>query len=408
MRLPIALSRKALLAGALIAGLAALLAALLATQLGGPAQAGAADHRDAPGLTPPGGDVRADINDVYAFQASNPNRTAIVVTVNGLTAANTPVYFGRGVPGINANKRILYYINVDNDGDAIADVVYRLRFGKPRNGVQKFELMRGNRVLIPLSNGRTTRFNASPQSSSGGGARVFAGVSEDPFFFDLPGFINIAKGLDALGLDSDPTNNAESFIGCTGSRTDFFAGLNVSSIVLEVPDSQLTAGGTGNTVGIWATTTIGGQQVDRMGRPAVATVFIPNNPIPPDNAGSSMKSAFNTAQPQNDQAAFRTEVVNTLTTLFSLNDAGGPLGGTDDASNDATAIGGLADILLPDLLTYDVTMSGGFLNGRRLADDVIDAELNLVTEGLITGGDCVAANDATFRAGFPYVAAPNT
>jgi hypothetical protein len=161
-------------------------------------------------------------------------------------------------------------------------------------------------------------------------------------------------------------------------------------------------------VGIWATTTIGGQQVDRMGRPAVATVFIPNNPIPPDNAGSSMKSAFNTAQPQNDQAAFRTEVVNTLTTLFSLNDAGGPLGGTDDASNDATAIGGLADILLPDLLTYDVTMSGGFLNGRRLADDVIDAELNLVTEGLITGGDCVAANDATFRAGFPYVAAPNT
>ena len=57
MHLPIALSRKALLVGALMAGLAALLAALLVTQLGGPSQAGAADHRDAPGLTPPGGDV---------------------------------------------------------------------------------------------------------------------------------------------------------------------------------------------------------------------------------------------------------------------------------------------------------------------------------------------------------------
>ena len=283
MHLPIALSRKALLVGALIAGLAALLAALLVTQLGGPSQAGAADHRDAPGLTPPGGDIRADINDVYAFEAANANRTAIVLTVNGLTAANTPVYFGRGVPGINANKRILYYIHVDNDGDAIADVTYRLRFGKPRNGVQKFELMRNGQVLIPLWNGRTTRFDTNPQSSSGGGARVFAGVSEDPFFFDLPGFINLAKGLDAIGLDNDPTNNAESFIGCTGSRPDSFAGMNVSSIVLEVPDSQLRRGPTGNTVGIWASTTIGGQQVDRMGRPAIATVFIPNNPIPPDN-----------------------------------------------------------------------------------------------------------------------------
>jgi hypothetical protein len=232
-------------------------------------------------------------------------------------------------------------------------------------------------------------------------------VSEDPFFFDLPGFINLAKGLDAIGLDSDPTNNAESFIGCTGSRTDFFAGLNVSSIVLEVPDSQLTAGGSGSTVGIWASTTIGGQQVDRMGRPAIATVFIPNNPIPPDTSGPSQKLTFNKAQPKDDQATYRGEVVNTLTTLFSLNNAGGALGGTDDASDDVTAINGLADILLPDLLTYDVTNPAGFLNGRQLANDVIDAELGLITEGLVTT-DCVGANDATFRAGFPYVAAPNT
>jgi hypothetical protein len=42
-----------------------------------------------------------------------------------------------------------------------------------------------------------------------------------------------------------------------------------------------------------------------------------------------------------------------------------------------------------------------------LANDVIDAELGLITEGLVTT-DCVGANDATFRAGFPYVAAPNT
>ena len=328
--------------------------------------------------------------------------------MNGLTAANTPVYFGRGVPGIIANKRILYFIHVDNNGDAVADVTYRLRFGKPRNGVQKFELTRNGQVLIPLSNGRTTRFDTNPQSSSGGGARVFAGVTDDPFFFDLPGFVNLAKGLDALGLDNDPTNNAESFIGCSGSRPDAFAGTNVSSIVLEVPDSQLRRGPTANMVGIWASTRIGGQQVDRMGRPAIATVFIPNNPIPPDTTGASQKATFNAAQPNNDRARFRGEVVNTLETLFSLNNAGGPLGGTDDPSDDATALSGLADVLLPDILTYDVTNPAGFLNGRKLSDDVIDAELNLVSEGLITQGDCVAANDKQFRAGFPYVAEPNT
>ena len=402
MRLPLALSRRALLAGAVLAGLAALLAALLVTQLGGPSRAGAADHRDAPGLTPPGGDVRADINDIYVFAASNPSRTAIVLTVNGLTAADTPAFFGRAVPGVGANKRILYFIHVDNDGDALADVTYRLRFGKPRNGVQNYELRRNGQVLIPLRNGRTTRFDAAPRSNSGGGARLFAGVSEDPFYFDLPGFINLAKGLDAIGLDDDPTNNAESFIGCTEARPDFFAGLNVSSIVLEVPDSQLTAGGTGNTVGIWATTTIGGQQVDRMGRPAIATVFIPNNPFEAKGTEPSMKNTYNKTQPSQQRAKFRGEVVDTLQVLFSLNDAAG-----DNKADDAGKISGLANVLLPDILTFDTAKSQGFLNGRRPADDVIDAELDLITEGAAKT-DCVDKNDKSFASAFPYLAGPHS
>ncbi len=143
-----------------------------------------------------------------------------------------------------------------------------------------------------------------------------------------------------------------------------------------------------------------------MGRPAIATVFIPNNPIPPDNAGPSMKSTFNHAQPQGDQAAFRAEVVNTLTTLFSLNNMGGPVGGTDDPADDAGKISGLADVLLPDVLTYSVASSSGFLNGRKLSDDVIDAELNLISEGLVTT-DCVSANDAAFSNSFPYLAGPH-
>lgn len=398
---PFASSRRALWIAAVAVGLTALLATLLVTQLGGPAPARAADHRDSPGLMPPGGDNRADITDIYAFEGTNANRTVLVLNVNGLTAAGTPAYFGRSIPGVNANKRIAYWLNIDNDGDAVADVSYRIRFGKASNGVQHFEVRRNGRVLIPFGQGRTTKLGASPRAVSGGGIKAFAGLRDDPFFFDLQGFLNITAPLDG-----DPSNDSQSFIGCSGqgSRPDFFAGTNVSSIVLEVPDGQLN--GDSTNVGIWAATTIGSGQNDRMGRPAIATVFIPNNPIPPDNEGDSMKSAFNHAQPKDDQANFRGEVVNTLQTLFSLNDTGGPVGGSDDPSDDAGQIDGLADILLPDVLTYDTSKSDGFLNGRKLADDVIDAELGLVTEGLVTT-DCVPANDAAFSSSFPYLAAPH-
>ena len=102
----------------------------------------------------------------------------------------------------------------------------------------------------------------------------------------------------------------------------------------------------------------------------------------------------------NDQASFRSEVVDTLTTLFSLNDK------TDNTADDKAMISGLADVLLPDILTFDTAKSDGFLNGRRLADDVIDAELNLITEGAAKT-DCVSKNDKAFMAKFPYVARPH-
>ena len=53
---------------------------------------------------------------------------------------------------------------------------------------------------------------------------------------------------------------------------------------------------------------------------------------------------------------------------------------------------GLTPVLLPDLLTFDTTDPSTFLNGRALADDVIDFELNLLTGGEITT-DGVNAND---------------
>jgi len=301
---------------------------------------------------------------------------------------------------VKTSTPVTYNLHVDNNGDAVTDVNIEVAFGAPKaDGSQAM------RVKLTGSNGekelegQSTAFGAAPVVNRGaGGITAFAGRRDDPFFFDLVGFLNL---LDLGG---------RSLVGC-GSPTshperNFFANRNASSIVLEVPSRLLTAGSP--KIGVWGSTNIPGLQVDRMGRPAIATVFIPNNPIPPDRVSdgkSSLKSTYNHSDPVNDQANFRGEVVDTLQFLFSLNDPATGLGGTDDPSDDAAKISGLADFLLPDILTLDTSSSAGFPNGRRLDDDVIDTELGLVTEGFVTT-DCVA-NDNTSLSTFPYLGNPH-
>lgn len=121
-------------------------------------------------------------------------------------------------------------------------------------------------------------------------------------------------------------------------------------------------------------------QMDRFGIPAVATVFIP----------TAQKDAYNQAAPAGDPAAFQQFVVSVLTSF-----------GHPDPN-------GLADALMPDIQPIDVTQPSGFLNGRRLQDDVITAELGLIFGGnAALNDDHVDANDRPFLPGFPYLAGPH-
>jgi hypothetical protein len=383
----------------LVAAAAATVLTVLLVQRTQPSAAGAADHLDAPGLTPPGGSVQTDITDIYAFQSpTNSKNTVLVLDVNGVGSPGEPapgpdVAFAAGLPLVKATEPVTYNLHVDNNGDAVDDVVIKTQFGKPRtDGSQpmRVELVRpGVRSIV--IRGRSTAFRADPKIRSAHGIDVFAGRRDDAFFFDLPGFLDILGSGSLIGCGS-PTSHPER---------DFFAGRNVSSIVVEVPNRLLTAGSP--TIGVWGSTDIPDVQIDRMGRPAIATVFIPNNPIPPDRAVDgkpSKKSDYNHGNPADDQANWRGEVVDTLTTLFSLNDATDP-----NTADDAGQIQGLADFLLPDILTIDTSSPAGFPNGRGLNDDVIDTELGLITEGAVTT-DCVPA-DNTLLGKFPYAGDPN-
>ena len=324
----------------------------------------AADHLDAPGLTPPGGSIQSDITDLYAFKAPNPADTVLVLNVNGVLPGNFT--FGRGIPGVGNTKGVLYNFNIDNNGDAVTDVNLRIRFGQPADdGSQPFEVRRNGKLLISMDDGRSTAFGAAPNIVTAGDVKAFAGRRDDPFFFDLAAFLGHNVG--------DPTVT-RSF--CDSGTTDFFAGRNVSSIVLELPSNLLTADS--SKIGVWASTNAGDTQIDRMGRPAINTVF---------NHGED-KNVFNAGDPVNDWRDFGTSFVSTLTSTGAANPSG------------------LAHFLLPDILTFDTAGSSGFPNGRQLSDDVIDTELNLITGGTVTRGDCVAS-DSSFSGSFPYLGSPN-
>jgi len=401
-----------------IVGLVALITALVAAAFltqAAPRTATAADHLDAPGIAPPpGGDgIGTDLTDIYAFQSkTDAKKTVLIMNVNGLgdpshigTGPESDRAFATALPKVNGDAAVTYNFRIDSDGDATADTTIQVAFGKARkDGSQKLEVNvldgkgKGRKGKVELK-GRSTGFDESVVVNEEHGIKAFAGRRDDPFFFDLLGFLKIL-----------PADSSLSLLTCAapGGHTaqDTFAGQNVSSIVLEVPSKLLTEHGNPN-IGVWATTNVGDDQIDRMGRPAINTVFIPNNPFPPDRASgdtptkSPMKTEFNHGDPSTDVALWNGEVVDTLTWLFKLND------GTEaDTSDDAGKIAGLAGVLLPDILTVDVSSPAGFLNGRQPADDVIDAELGLVTEGAVAT-DCVGSNDVAFPSTFPYLAAPH-
>ena len=326
-----------------------------------------ADHLDAPGLMSPNGDPKADITDIYIFQKpTDPTKSIVILNVNPL-APTLADEFQHGAA---------YDMLIDTDGDARADIGYRVSFSEKVNGMQfaSVELTRrlpgigedhdheeGVRIIehAPVSFGSDAIITEG--EDEGEGFRFFAGIRSDPFFFDLLGFLN---GLKFTG-------------------NDFFVDKNVFGIVLEVPNRRGL--GKNPKLGYWARTMTplaNGdlRQDDQMGRPAINTVF---------NHGSA-KNLFNATPPADQRAIFGASFAATLVSLGGY------------TASQATAI---THILLPDILTYDYSSSAGFLNGRKLTDDVIDIELTLVTNGGITT-DMVGPH-TDYLSTFPYLGKPH-
>lgn len=341
-----------------------------------------ADHLDQPfpGLPP-----EIDITDVYAFHPGTPDqdlsKVVFVVNVHPLTMPGMS-------PEFSTDAR--YLLKVDTNGDAVANIAYRFTFDEADDddGRQRVtvEMLRGRNARSSDGSGRIVAQGETESIVRGAGnSWLFAGLRDDPFFFDLLAF-----------------RGQHSF--CDDQTADTFLGFNVMSIVWQVPTRAL---GSSSMIGVWATIEVpvpddddddgapgrgplddddeGDErfvQQDRMGRPAINTVLV----------STGNKAAFNAGEPRDDPANFGSDVIDHLIAL--------------DPLHDPVRAGILASILLPDVLTFDTSVPSGFLNGRGLPDDVIDAELDLLTRGALPS-DCVDGNDVAFLDAFPYLAPPH-
>ena len=190
----------------------------------------AADHLDPPTRTDPSQDTTpdraADIADVYAWHTDD--MVNLVMTFAGPQSPSMPATY---------DPDVLYTINLSNAGDRTdAEIPIRIRFGTRPDSNQFGVQVRG----IPGSGGPI----AGPVETNlaKNGIMIRAGLFDDPFFFDLQGFRDTAA-TGTLSFDS---------------TRDFFAGQNLTAVVISIPRDRIENGA--NPVDVWGTTArFGGQ-----------------------------------------------------------------------------------------------------------------------------------------------------
>ena len=199
-----------------------------------------------------------------------------------------------------------------------------------------------------------------------GPVRLFIGNRSDPFFADADGVLHWL--IDGQKGDFQWTG------------TDTFAGANIFSIALEVPNHLL---GGGPQIGVWITTSLRRDgtlvPMDREGNPSFNPILNPND----------LKDQFNATDPVDDLKHYLQPLSQTL------QQHGYP-------ADEATAA---ARTLLPDILRYDRTRPAHYPNGRVMTDDVFSARMIFMVHGQATPQAIKPHDD--LLAVFPFLGTPH-
>src|SRR5688572_9224897 len=276
----------------------------------------AADHAEANAVAD---DPGADLGDTFAFLNPNDNtRVVLAMTVAGFIVPAEQVNLGY------FPSRIVYRFEIENTGDARADRFIDIQFSEQtsRTVPQTASIYLRGRDRRRSFTALTTLPRLAPTPNpfvvtTVNGVSFFAGMTDDPFYFDIPAFSRFVTSV--LGGNPDPTQ--------LNRARDSFAGYNIHTIAIELPVTALQ-GSAGNIIGVNAVTLrprrggsgdddddLGGdddddgdglEQADRGAIPAVNTALIP----------FPRKNEFNRASTRDDaNGRFAGDIVATLTAL---------------------------------------------------------------------------------------------
>jgi Domain of unknown function (DUF4331) len=455
-------------------------------------------HREAPQISK---DPVADSTDLYAFVSPDAPDTVTII------ANYVPLEGPAGGPNLyEFGDDVLYAINVDNNGDGVADISYLFQFqttvadddtflyntgpigslddgnwnrrqsftvtrvtgpGATRTSVLGTDLACPPCNIGPLSTPDYAAALAEPAVHDlGGGVMVVAGQRAEGFYVDLGAIFDLG--------DLRPFENLHAQYGMnvfTGAAAgvNATAALNVHSIAIQVPVSQLLGSGPhgkpaqpGSVIGVWtsasrqtATVWDAGKgasigtgpfrQVSRLGNPLFNEVLIP----------LGKKDFWNTQQPYNDkQFADRVahpELAALLPALYPgvfPNLAKLVAKGTARADLEAILLTGIPSGIIAgfqnftgatqaDMLRLNTAIPpsaspsplgvvggdlAGFPNGRRVFDDVVSVELRAIAgvtvplvdktftpdaaAGQVTDGLTAASVPSGYLDSFPYLGVP--
>jgi Domain of unknown function (DUF4331) len=451
-------------------------------------------HREAPEISQ---DPVADSTDVYAFVS--PDRPGTVT----LIANYIPLQGPAGGPNFYAfGDDVLYEIHVDNNGDAEPDVTYQFRFrdelvdpgtflyntgpitslGSANwNRRQTYTVTRveGSKSAVlgaglacppcnigPLSTPDYAGLAEAAVHRLNGGIKVFAGQRAEGFYVDLGAIFDLG--------DLRPFENLHAQYGMHlfsqgAAGVNATAQLNVHSIAIQVPTSQLVSGAPhgkvtekGSVIGVWTTasrqrasvwdaqtsTSVWSgpfHQVSRLANPLVNEVLIP----------LGQKDYWNTQPPHHDKAfadrVTQPELAGLLPALYPgvfPNLAKLVAARTPRADLEAILLTGIPSGIVPgfqnytgpvlaDMLRLNTAIPAsktpnplgvvggdlaGFPNGRRVFDDVVTVELRAIAgvtvplvdksykpdgaASLVTDGLTDGSVPSGYLGSFPYLGVP--
>ncbi len=407
-------------------------------------------HREAPAIAK---DPVADSTDLYAFVSPDAPGTITLI------ANYIPLEGPDGGPNFfEFGDDVLYAIYVDNDGDGRPDVTYNFRFETKIKNPNTFLYNTGPISTIDSASWNRPQFysvtrtvkgeasvlgeglacppcNVGPRSTpsyaalaqsgihslAGGHGRVFAGQRQEGFYVDLGSIFDLGALRPFQDLHLLPLPAVTP--GVNGTKH-----LNVHTIALQVPISDLTRGGSATftgagdpkaVVGVWtaayrrqarilAAAEDGGAagevesgpwvQVSRLGNPLFNEVIVP----------MSKKDAWNARQPAADseflQYVQHPELAKLLPVLYP--GVFPKLAGLTAVRDDLVAIllTGIPSGIVPefqnftgntqaDMLRLNMAIrpnpspsilgliggdAAGYPNGRRVLDDVVTIELRAI------------------------------